>query len=120
MKAGELWKNVTEAQWQQQVVDLAKLGGWRSYHTFDSRRSAPGFPDLTLVRPPELVFAELKAEKGRTTPEQEAWLEDLEVVAQCILLNDEGLGGDEVPIQVFVWRPSDFDEVRRVLLERRR
>jgi hypothetical protein len=110
---------MTEAQWQQQVIDLAKLGGWRSYHTFDSRRSAPGFPDLVLLRPPELVFVEVKAEKGKTTPEQDAWLEDLGVVAQCILLSQDSLAGDEIPVQVYVWRPSDFDEVRRVLLERR-
>ena len=109
---------ISEKEWQTTVLDLAKLGGWRSYHTFDSRRSAAGFPDLVLTRPPELVFAELKAEKGRTTPEQEAWLEDLRVVAQCIMLNGEGLGGDAIPVQVYVWRPSDFAEVRRVLLER--
>ena len=119
--SGRLPKGPTsEKEWQSTVLDLATLGGWRSYHTFDSRRSAPGFPDLTLVRPPELVFAELKAEKGRTTPEQEAWLEDLGVVSQCIMLDAGGWRiGDEIPVQVFVWRPSDFDEVRRILLERR-
>ncbi len=110
---------ISEKAWQTTILDLAKLGGWRSYHTFDSRRSTAGFPDLVLVRPPELIFAELKAEKGKTTPEQEAWLEDLGVVAQCILLNQDSLGGDEIPVQVYVWRPSDFDDVRRTLLERR-
>jgi hypothetical protein len=103
----------SEKGWQSTVLDIAKLGGWRTYHTFDSRRSTAGYPDLTLTRPPELIFAELKAEKGRTAPEQEAWLEDLQVVAEW---SNSGVG--EV-VRVYLWRPSDFDEVRRVLLERR-
>jgi len=114
---------MTEAQWQRQVVDLARLGGWRIAHFGAARtekgwrtpvrEDGAGWPDLVLVRPPELVFAELKAEKGKTTPEQEAWLGDLQVVAEW---SNGGVG--EV-VQVFVWRPSDFPEVRRVLLERR-
>ena len=115
---------MNEADFQRQVLDLARLGGWRVAHFRPAQTAkgwrtpvgadGAGFPDLVLTRPPELIFAELKAEKGRTTPEQEAWLGDLRVVAQCIMLNDE----DEIPVQVYVWRPSDFDEVRRVLLER--
>jgi len=124
--SGRLPKGPTsEKEWQSTVLDLATLGGWRSYHTFDSRRSAAGFPDLVLVRPPELIFAELKAEKGRTTPEQEAWLEDLATVASetAVLtraVEREYLIGETLPdpLQVYIWRPSDFDEVRRVLLER--
>ncbi len=46
----------------QQVKDLARLCGWRVYHTLNSRGSDPGFPDLVLPRGSSLVFAELKAE----------------------------------------------------------
>jgi hypothetical protein len=35
---------VNEAVWQQQVIDLATLYGWEHYHSFDSRRSVPGWP----------------------------------------------------------------------------
>lgn len=63
---------MTERQLQQAIVDCARLLGWRSYHTFDSRRSEPGFPDLVLVRD-RVVFAELKSERGRLTREQRAW-----------------------------------------------
>ena len=45
---------MTEAQFQEAVVQLARLTGWLVYHTFDSRRSQAGYPDLTLL-------------KGRTT-----------------------------------------------------
>ena len=34
------------------VVELAKRFGWLLYHTHNSRRSASGFPDLVMVRPP--------------------------------------------------------------------
>jgi hypothetical protein len=35
---------MTERTWQDQVVEAATLFGWAVYHTYDSRRSAPGFP----------------------------------------------------------------------------
>ena len=82
------------------VVDLAKLAGWRRYHTFDSRRSTHGFPDWVLVRPPRIIFAELKSDDGRVRPEQREWLDDL----------------SDVPgAEVYLWRPSDYDEIVRVL-----
>ena len=63
---------------QDHVVRLAKALGWMVYHTYDSRRSEPGFPDLVLVRNDEVWFVELKSEKGRLTPEQDQWLSRLE------------------------------------------
>ncbi len=41
----------TEKAFQAQVLTLARLWGWRCYHAHASRRSAPGFPDLVMVRP---------------------------------------------------------------------
>ncbi len=68
---------ITEKAFESQVKSLAKIFGWRYYHTWRSFHSPAGFPDVVMVRPPRLVFAELKSEKGKTTPEQEGWLEDL-------------------------------------------
>lgn len=55
------------------------LGYRRAYHTFDSRRSDTGFPDLVLVHPAHrrVVYLELKREHGRVTPAQAAWIRDL-------------------------------------------
>lgn len=50
---------ISEKEFQAQVLDLARLTGWLCYHPHDSRRSAPGFPDLVLVRPPVVEDAEL-------------------------------------------------------------
>lgn len=70
----------TEKQFQAQVIEAAKLLGWRHYHTYRSKRSPSGFPDLVMVRDGMLVALELKRESGRATPEQRAWIEELDQV----------------------------------------
>ena len=85
-----------ERDWQAIVVDAAKLNGWRVYHTFDSRRSEPGFPDLVMVRGGRLIAAELKSETGRPTRAQVDWLRDLEAVES---------------VETYLWRPSDWEQV---------
>ncbi len=91
----------TERDFQQTVVETARALGYRVYHTFDSRRSEPGYPDLTLVRPGRPpVWLELKTEKGRLTDKQREWVELL-LSAGC---------------EVHVVRPDDFDQIVEVLL----
>jgi hypothetical protein len=43
---------ITEKQFTGQVVQLARMLGWRVYHPWLSVHSAAGFPDLVLCRPP--------------------------------------------------------------------
>ena len=97
---------LSERDFQQQVIDYAKVRGWKIYHPFDSRRSTPGFPDLVLVRtkPARLIFAELKTEKGRLSAEQSAW-----IVALC------AVAAKTESVEMHLWRPSDFDEILEVL-----
>ena len=71
---------VTEAQWQQTVVEAAELFGWWVFHDHDSRRNQAGFPDLVLIRPPRLLFVELKRETGRISTAQ---AEVLGMLAEC-------------------------------------
>ncbi len=66
---------LSERAFQRQIVQLAELMGWRTYHTYDSRRSNPGFPDLVLVRAPRVIFAELKRQRGRVTAAQTEWVD---------------------------------------------
>ena len=91
---------ITEKDWLGQVVELAGVFGWTTYHPWLSVHSARGWPDLALIRPPRLVLAELKSEKGKTTPAQDHWLD---LLAEC------------PGVEVFVWKPSDFDRVVDVL-----
>jgi len=86
---------MSERAFMQQVIDLAHLTGWLVYHTFDSRRSGAGFPDLLLVRGTQLLAAELKSEKGRLSPAQQQWLDALRA-AGC---------------ETYLWKPSDLDSI---------
>jgi hypothetical protein len=68
---------VTEAELQQLLTDAAELNGWLVFHDNDSRRNVAGFPDLVLVKPPRVLFLELKSEIGRVRPEQHVWMDAL-------------------------------------------
>ena len=87
---------LTEREFQAQVMALAKTLGWRVYHTYDSRRSDPGFPDLVLAHE-ELGFicAELKTDKGRVSAAQREWGE---------LIAATGT-------EYHLWRPDDWDAI---------
>lgn len=116
---------LTEAQWQAQVEGLARMYGWRVYHTHDSRRSAAGFPDLVMVRGPELIFAELKGESTRVTREQEAWLADLhrvaaEVEAVCVEAGARPASPNDPVVDVYLWRAPDLEPVHARLAHGRR
>lgn len=67
---------MTEKDFQAQVVQIAKLNKWLVYHTYDSRKCEPGFPDLVLVRE-NVLFAELKVGNNKPTPAQRHWLSKL-------------------------------------------
>jgi hypothetical protein len=68
---------MSEAQLQRAIVDAATRLGFLVFHDLDSRQNAAGFPDLVLVRPPYVLFLELKTEKGRAREEQLTWLRQL-------------------------------------------
>ena len=53
-----------------------------------------GFPDLVLLRPPRLVFAELKGPRGKVQHDQALWLNGLEVVPY---------------VEQYLWRPKDWE-----------
>lgn len=92
--------NIPEKAFEEQIRELCKLLGWRRYHTHRAQFSPAGFPDDVLVRRERLIFAELKAENGKVSREQQAWLDDLAHVPG---------------VEVYVWRPSDWDQIVEVL-----
>ena len=73
----EKWLSISEAQLQSTVVEILEWQGWLTYHTHDSRRSDPGFPDLVAVKGNRLMFLEFKSQKGKISDEQIEWLSRL-------------------------------------------
>ena len=91
---------LSEEAFESQVKGLAQWGGWLYYHTYRSQHSPSGFPDSVLVKPPRLIFAELKSENGEVSADQQEWLDAL---ARC------------PSTEVCLWRPSDFEAIKEVL-----
>jgi hypothetical protein len=100
----------TEAEFQEQVVQLARLCGWRHLHVrrsigrgtrWTTATNLIGWVDLTLMRPPDgLIFAELKRRGGQPTPEQ------TEMV--------DFLSGFPFALAV-VWTPDDWPAIETAL-----
>lgn len=90
---------LTEEQFLARVTALCDWLHLLWYHTRDSRRSPSGFPDLVIVGPTRVIYAELKSEKGRTTARQKDWLAGLQAAGQA----------------AHVWRPSDWEWVQQEL-----
>lgn len=103
-------RQISEAAFQQQVIHLAKLRGWRVFHARAAmnargRHMTPvaadgaGFPDLLMTRGNRVIAAELKRETGRLSPKQVEWL----------------VAFEETPVETFVWRPRDWNELEETL-----
>ncbi len=103
---------ITEADFQQQVIDLAHFHGWKVAHfrpakTEKGWRTAvaadgKGFPDLVLVHPgkKKIIYAELKGQPSSPISiDQEEWL---------IALYNAGA-------EAHIWRPADFELIARTL-----
>ena len=97
IKTGKL--PITEKDLQRQVEDLLKRFKWNYYHTWNSRHSVPGFPDVIALRRGRCLAVELKKEDEMPTPEQVDWLGAF----------------SEVAFEVHVWRPSDFEKIVEIL-----
>jgi nicotinamidase-related amidase len=100
---------VNEKGFQAQVIQLARMNGWRVFHPQKmqardgSWRTAlsgdKGWPDLCLAhRERGFIVCELKADKGVLSPEQKEWLFNLAPWAEC-----------------YVWKPSDLQNIAKRL-----
>ncbi len=84
---------ISERDLQNAIVDAARLYGYMVFHTRPALSSkgwrtpvqydGKGFVDLVLVGKDTIIFAEIKAAKGKLSREQEHWLEGLEKVARA-------------------------------------
>ena len=104
---------VSERDFQAQLMKVVTMLGGLVYHSHDSRREvvkrdgervlvgdadAKGYPDLTIMTADcRLIFAELKAGKRQPTEAQWVWLR---------ALPDH---------QAYLWRPDDLDDAVRII-----
>lgn len=92
---------ISEAAFMAAVIRVARQHDWHVFHPYDSRKSARGYPDLTLARlpghghPGEVIWSELKVEAPLTI-EQEVWLATLSHVTQT---------------EAYLWTPTDMPEI---------
>ncbi len=100
-----------EEDFQRQVIDLSHYLGYRVVHFRTSmnqrgqwmtavQADGAGWVDLILAKPPRLILAELKAEKGTLSPEQIVWGE---ILSKC------------PGVEYYIWRPSQADEIEAIL-----
>lgn len=99
----------TEAEFTRQVLQLAKLRGFRTAHFRPARTArgwrtpcqgqAKGFPDILFVRHSRLFVAELKVGRGQPTEEQSAWLAAFRAAG----------------VPAYLWRPENWAQIEEVL-----
>lgn len=102
---------ITENEWQKNVIDLAHLFGWQVAHFRPAQTTkgwrtpvaadGAGWPDLVLVRD-RILAVELKREKGKVAAAQQEWLDALQAAGA----------------EVHVWKPSDLEQVAETLRRR--
>ncbi len=89
-----------ERELSASIVSAARECGWLVNRPWLSKFSPPGFPDLCMVKDGRLAFWELKSIKGKVSPAQQGWLDELAKV--------EG-------VDVRVVRQADLEEAYRFL-----
>src|SRR6266536_6486891 len=120
---------ITERRYQLRIVQYAVQAGWDVWHDSATNtasscftcaranlpahfacptckrpitvmRNPPGKLDLELLRPPRVIFAEVKAAGGRLTVEQAARIARLRACPG---------------VEVYTWWPQDWPDVVRIL-----
>ena len=106
MKPAAYRNTMTEEEFTDTVIQLAKLRGWmvvhhRPAHTERGWRTLvqgdPGLPDLILARDGIIWFIELKSARGQLSPVQKRWREHM---------------GE----RFLLWRPADLPLIREFLI----
>lgn len=99
---------VTETELQGQIVELARICGWRTMHVrrslgrgrkWTTTTSVAGWPDLVAWRPGRFIAIEVKSATGKLSDEQTDVLASLTAAG----------------VETYVVRPADFDAIATVL-----
>ena len=60
--------SISEKEFLAQVRQLARMFGWKTYHTHNSAFSEGGFPDLVLVRGDRILFCRIEGKDQSECP----------------------------------------------------
>ena len=90
----------SEESLQNKVIDLLKLGRWVYFHSWSSRHSVAGFPDIIAIRGTRVLAIELKSTKGKLTPAQIAWGQTFTATGK---------------VEYYCWYSEDWDEMVKAL-----
>lgn len=99
------------------IRDACTTLGINRYHTHDSRRSTPGFPDLVLWSRGGMLFRELKSDLGRISRTQIAVRDTLHTTP-CVFcghqldVNTSYPGCHYGHEGAYIWRPDDWHNGR--------
>lgn len=109
-----LWaKTISEDAFQAQVIEMARALGWMVAHFRTARiqrkdgsvhyatpveADGAGFPDCVFAGR-RVMYAELKAARGKVRLDQLVWLEALQRAGQ----------------EAFLWFPADMEEIESAL-----
>lgn len=105
MRAPAYRNTMTEEQFCDTIIQLAKLRGWMVVHHRPARtdrgwrtliQGDTGLPDLILARDGTVWFVELKSARGELRPDQKQWR-------------------DAIGEQWLLWRPNDLPLIREFL-----
>ena len=132
-------EGISETAFASQVEDLFERFDWKWQHQRPARRKDgswytaisghPGFPDYIAAREKDgrLLFAELKDEKSQLEPDQVKWFEVLRECQRSVLAEPIPVARNvdlvaflktchfiNIP-EVYLWRPSQFEEIARIL-----
>lgn len=90
-----------EDEFAKRIEETMDWLGLRWHHETDSRKSKAGFPDYCVVGPFGVLFLEIKSSKGRVSPQQQGWIDDLANAAD----------GEYGSVTAYVAYPEDWDRV---------
>lgn len=104
---------LSERDYQQQIIDLARSLGYRVKHDMPARTkngkwvtpvTETGWPDLVMWRPPRLLMAEIKGPKTELTPIQH------DTIVQLVACG----------VEVWLWRSGEttLQEIAEILARR--
>lgn len=100
---------ITEADFLLQIIALAVVYHWKVHHVRPAWskkgwrtpvQGNVGYPDLTLVRAPRVIVAEVKTDRGSLTREQKEWLDAFR--------NCPG-------VETYVWKPRHWNDIVKAL-----